>query len=186
MSALRRLAAVLLFALTAAVHADEFSGAIGETPCSKKGYEPSEFKDPAAVWHGNREKARGPYIEFARTEIPAAPAAAPQFPAIYFDLDKAFLRPEGKAVADDVAAYLKANPAKKIVIEGHCCDWASDGYNQALGQRRADAVAAYLTAQGIDPARLTAISYGETKPAVENQSPARPLNRRAEILFRVE
>lgn len=104
------------------------------------------------------------------------------FNNVLFDFDKAVLKPEGKAVVDQVVAELKAHPKDTVVVEGHTCDIGSDAYNMGLGQRRADAVKKYMVENGIDAGRITTKSLGESTPAVPNDSDAnRKLNRRAQF-----
>lgn len=114
---------------------------------------------------------------------PAPPTRTkPVFNNVLFDFDKAVLKPEGKAVVDQVVAEMKAHAQDTIVIEGHTCDIGSDAYNEGLGQRRADAVKSYMVENGIDAARVSSVSKGETTPAVPNDSDAnRKLNRRAQF-----
>lgn len=102
------------------------------------------------------------------------------FDKIFFDLDQSFLRPESKIELDRVIAFLEANPRKKILIEGHCCDWASEAYNMALGRRRAESARDYLVRQGISADRMITQSYGQQRPWVGEAQ--RPLNRRAVIV----
>jgi OOP family OmpA-OmpF porin len=104
------------------------------------------------------------------------------FNNVLFDFDKAVLKPEGKAVVDQVVAELKAHGQDTVVVEGHTCDIGSDVYNQGLGQRRADAVKSYMVENGIDAARISSVTKGEAEPAVPNDGDAnRKLNRRAEF-----
>lgn len=99
---------------------------------------------------------------------------------VLFDFDKAILKPEGKAEADKLVAEMKKFAKDTVVIEGHTCDIGADAYNMSLGQRRADSVKKYMVEQGVDAARITTKSFGETKPAVPNKDAAsRKLNRRA-------
>lgn len=106
----------------------------------------------------------------------------PVFNNVLFDFDKAVLKPEGKAVVDQVISEMKAHPKDTVVVEGHTCDIGTDEYNQGLGQRRADAVKNYMVENGIDAARIQSVSKGEGEPAVPNDGPAnRKLNRRAEF-----
>jgi len=101
---------------------------------------------------------------------------------VLFDFDKAVLKPEGKAEVDKLVAELKKYPKDTVVVVGHTCDIGTDAYNMALGQRRADAVKKYILEQGVDAARVTSTSKGESAPAVPNDSAAhRKLNRRAEF-----
>jgi len=101
----------------------------------------------------------------------------------FFDLDKSFLRPEGKRMGDRVVTFLTLYPHLNVTIEGHCCDWNTDDYNVALGQRRASTVHKYLVDHGIDPARLSTKTYGEFRPWVPNNG-HRDLNRRSLVITR--
>jgi len=120
---------------------------------------------------------------------PPAPAPQPKpkrtaivLNNVLFDFDKAVLKPEGKAEVDKLVAEMKKYPKDTVVLEGHTCNIGTEQYNMGLGQRRADAVKKYMVEQGIDPARITTVSYGETRPAVPNDTPAnRKLNRRVEF-----
>ena len=102
------------------------------------------------------------------------------FNHVLFDYDKATLKPEGRAEIDKVVAEMKLHEGDTVLIEGHASNEGSDAYNMALGQRRADAVRDYMVQMGIAPNRIQTISYGESRPAVANDTPAnRKLNRRA-------
>ncbi len=149
---------------------------------------PSSNAGDAEAW-GNRGVVYGPYEKPAP---PAPPATAPPtqtakverqiptFSHVLFEFDKSTLKPEGKVAADEVVAWLKKYSKDTVVIEGHTCNIGTDLYNTGLGQRRADAVMAYLVEAGIDKARVSSVSYGESQPAVANDTPAnRKLNRRA-------
>ncbi|MCX8111880.1 MAG: OmpA family protein [Bacteroidia bacterium] len=103
---------------------------------------------------------------------------------VFFDFDKAELKPESEAELLEVVRLLRMNPQWRVEIEGHTDSIGSAGYNQALSQRRAEAVRAYLIQQGISPERLTARGYGSSKPIADNRTEAgRALNRRTELLF---
>jgi outer membrane protein OmpA-like peptidoglycan-associated protein len=104
------------------------------------------------------------------------------FDDVYFGLDRATLRPEARRRLDEAAKTLQADPAMRAQIEGHTCDVGTAEYNLVLGQRRADAVRAYLVSKGIAENRLSTISYGEEKPSHDNsKANGRPLNRRAVV-----
>ena len=104
----------------------------------------------------------------------------PVFDKIFFDLDESVLRPESKEELDKVVAFMESHPGKKVLIEGHCCDLASDSYNMALGRRRAVSAKEYLVAHGVRADRMITQSYGEERPWVSIEQ--RPLNRRAVII----
>ncbi|GMV99947.1 MAG: hypothetical protein AMXMBFR84_10860 [Candidatus Hydrogenedentota bacterium] len=129
------------------------------------------------VWWGHKERSFGNYIQFAKAEIPA-PRVAPDYGIIYFDLDKSVLKPEGVAIADKVLAHMQQYPEDHLLVEGHCCDLATNEYNMKLGQRRADAVKKYLVEHGIAADRIETVSYGEEKRTTNGKA-ERPLNRRA-------
>jgi outer membrane protein OmpA-like peptidoglycan-associated protein len=83
-----------------------------------------------------------------------------------------------------LAAFLNKYPERTTMIEGHTDSVGSDAYNQGLSQRRADAVKAYLVAQGIDGTRLTASGKGEGSPISNNGSATgRQQNRRVEVII---
>ncbi|HET7230660.1 MAG TPA: OmpA family protein, partial [Longimicrobium sp.] len=80
------------------------------------------------------------------------------------------------------AIVLRSNPGVRIRIEGHADQRGSTEYNLALGQRRAEAVRAYLVNLGIDGSRLATTSYGKERPLVEgDDEDAWARNRRAEF-----
>lgn len=135
---------------------------------------------PSDVWWGNRGVSFGNYIKSGEVVIPPKKekTARPDFAPIYFDLDKANVKPDGIRIAEKVAKWMKKHPEARVVIEGHCCDLASLDYNMGLGQRRADAVKAFLVKQGVDASRIQTISYGEQRPAVTDRA-HRDRNRRA-------
>lgn len=82
---------------------------------------------------------------------------------------------------------LKHKSAARIHIEGNCDERGSAEYNLALGERRAQAAQQYLVTLGIDPARLSVISYGKEKPLVnENNEAAWSKNRRAEFVVEAQ
>lgn len=101
------------------------------------------------------------------------PAAAPPRVEKYtlsatelFAFDSATLRGDQPKL-DDVALALRGNPGvQNVVITGHTDRLGSSAYNQALSERRATAVKAYLTSRGVEPARLQALGKGETEPVV--------------------
>jgi len=108
---------------------------------------------------------------------PAAPGAdaATSAPGasgntIYFGFDDYTLNPDAQANLNTLAESLKTNKDSVVMIEGHCDERGSVEYNLALGERRAQSVKNYLVQLGIDGGRVSTISYGEEKPAVEGHS----------------
>jgi len=101
---------------------------------------------------------------------------------IFFDFDQFTLSAEARKTLGDNAKYLQANGDVQVVIEGHCDERGSDEYNLALGESRALAAKNYLVSLGVSAARLSVISYGEEKPAVQGGTEeAWAQNRRAEF-----
>lgn len=83
---------------------------------------------------------------------------------VYFDYDKADLRPQDATVAEQDAAFLGMHPDMKFVIEGHCDERGSAEYNLALGQLRAQSLQKALVTDGVPASRIRIISYGKEKP----------------------
>ncbi len=103
---------------------------------------------------------------------------------IYFDFDKYNIRPDQVANVDFDAKLFNLDDAKefKIKVEGNCDEWGSDEYNYALGLKRAKSVKEALAARGVDPARMSIISYGESNPVcTEHTKECWAKNRRVEF-----
>jgi peptidoglycan-associated lipoprotein len=83
---------------------------------------------------------------------------------VYFDFDNSSIRADQVERMEKNAAFLKANPAVKIGIEGNCDERGTNEYNMALGERRAMSAQKYLVNLGIAEGRLNTISYGEERP----------------------
>ena len=103
--------------------------------------------------------------------------------SIFFDFDKAVLKPESFPELERVAQLLNDKPSASIEVAGHTDNIGTNAYNQKLSERRADAVKKFLTSKGIDASRVTTIGYGETKPLVSNDDEidGREINRRVEF-----
>ena len=84
---------------------------------------------------------------------------------VYFDFDKYNIRPDQWPKVEKLAKLIKDNPANYTVrIEGNCDEWGTEEYNYALGLKRANTVKNALIKLGVDPKKLTVISYGELNP----------------------
>ena len=83
---------------------------------------------------------------------------------IFYDFDKATLRPESEKALDDLAKLLEENANVTIELSAHCDYKGSDDYNKRLSQARAESVVNYLTTHGIAADRLSPVGYGEEKP----------------------
>jgi peptidoglycan-associated lipoprotein len=104
---------------------------------------------------------------------------------VYFDYDSFVIRPEFQSVIEAHARFIKADKAKKVVLEGHTDERGGREYNLALGQKRAEAVRRALALLGVADSQLEAVSFGKEKPAVLGGTEAAlEKNRRAEISYR--
>ena len=91
---------------------------------------------------------------------------------IFYDFNKATLRPESKEALDELIALLNDNPHVTIELAAHTDLKGTDEYNINLSQRRAKSVVDYLIKGGIDAERLTPVGYGESKPKVVDKKTA--------------
>lgn len=83
---------------------------------------------------------------------------------IFYDFDKATLRPESKEALDEMARMLRDNPNVTLEMSSHTDRHGTEAYNEGLSERRAKSVVDYLVEAGISPDRLTWKGYGETQP----------------------
>ncbi len=107
---------------------------------------------------------------------------AETFKSIYFEYDQSTLTAEGKSICEAIGTLMKEVPEITARIEGHADERGTNEYNLALGERRSQVVKQYLASYGIEAGRLSVISYGEEKPAVDGHDEASwAKNRRAEF-----
>lgn len=120
----------------------------------------------------------------ASQPVKAAAEVSP-FETVYFDFDRSDLRQDARnSLAKNAEFLLKSNKTAKVMIEGHCDERGSAEYNLALGERRAESALKYLITLGVQPDRLSIVSYGKEKPAVQgNDEEAWAKNRRAEFVI---
>ena len=111
--------------------------------------------------------------EYAVDFILAAMTKPQVIENIFYDFDKATLRPESKTALDSMVMILKDNPQIVIEMASHTDRWGNDNYNLKLSDRRAQSVVDYLIAAGIDPSRLRPKGYGETRPKTVTKRIAR-------------
>lgn len=101
---------------------------------------------------------------------------------IYFDLDQSTIKAEGKAILKSVGDLLKDYPELSVTVEGNCDERGSTEYNQALGDRRANAAVSWLKSYGVNASQIQGVSYGEERPAVQgSDESAWAQNRRDEL-----
>lgn len=103
---------------------------------------------------------------------------------VYFELDSSDLLPQTRDTLARLHAWLAEHQKTTLTIEGHCDEQGTTEYNIGLGQRRAQAMVDYLARLGTQSSRLTPVSYGAERPAVDGHDEiAWAKNRRGE--FRV-
>ena len=151
------------------------------------------------VWFAVAEVAGGSstsllVIEEKALEQNVATLSAPEMAAslqkdghvalyLSFDTDRDVIKLDSTAVIDEMAKLLRAQPALKVVIEGHTDNVGDSAHNKTLSLARANAVVRALVAQKIDPARLTAVGLGSSKPIAANDTEdGRHKNRRVELV----
>ncbi|MGQ9570298.1 MAG: OmpA family protein [Thermodesulfovibrionales bacterium] len=104
---------------------------------------------------------------------------------INFDFDKSELRADQISELEKAVNFVRRHPVLKVMLEGHTCNLGSDEYNQALSERRAEAVKRYFIQKGAaDESQISTIGYGESRPVASNDTrEGRAMNRRVEILI---
>jgi peptidoglycan-associated lipoprotein len=125
---------------------------------------------------------------FSAPGLPPPPeqfVPVPRLTEIHFDYESYAVRPEDTPILDENAAWIRANPAGLILIEGHTDERGTSDYNLSLGDLRAAAARRYLIAHGIPAERMVAISYGKERPVcIEHTETCWARNRRARFLVK--
>ena len=104
---------------------------------------------------------------------------------VYFDYDSYVIKPEFQSLIEAHSRFIKAAPARKVMIEGHTDERGGREYNLALGQKRAEAVRRSLALLGVPDAQVEAVSFGKEKPAAQGTGEdVHAQNRRAELSYR--
>ena len=103
---------------------------------------------------------------------------------VFFDLDNAAIKEEGRSALATNATYLKRWTSTRITIEGHCDERGTAEYNLGLGERRANAVKAHLVELGVPADRITIVSKGKESPfCTESNEACWRQNRRGHFLI---
>ena len=103
---------------------------------------------------------------------------------VLFDVDRAELKPGAALPLDRLATFLRDNPARRVVLEGHADSAGSSGYNWQLSERRAEAVRVALLARGVPAGSINVQPFGEEYPVASNDTAAgRQQNRRVEVVI---
>lgn len=144
------------------------------------------------VGPGGMHDAEGNYVgtsttsagELTQRPDPETLTEIPGIVPVYFGYDQATIPFNQYPAMDAVVDFLNANPAQRVIIEGHCDERGSKSYNLALGERRAGAIRSFLVEKGIDPDRVNTSSYGSELPIDFGHSESSwSKNRRAEFKF---
>lgn len=124
--------------------------------------------DGSARYVGNvAPTPRGSLPGAATPEAFAATAGS----TVSFAADQAVLTAEARTIVGRQAAWLARNSSFRALIEGHADEQGTREFNLALGARRAASVQEFLIAQGVEPARITTVSYGNERPVAECDTP---------------
>ena len=170
------------------VKTDEAAMAAPEETRTQAQQEQSQQEEMAQKQQAELEKQRAMEAEkLAQQEAERqAMLARQQFESenIYFEFDSSALLTAAKETLKRKAEYLRENPNARVTIEGHCDERGTDEYNLALGDRRANSAKSYLVTLGVNPNRLTTISYGEERPLdPRHNEEAWAKNRRCEFVI---
>ncbi len=156
-----------------------YSTGAGEKPASGEGTD--SIDRSRAVQEETLEDAAG------RSRMQSAEAAAEreafENQDILFEFDSAVLSEAAQEILRSKARWLQANAGVTVIIEGHCDDRGTNEYNLALGEKRALSAQSFMVTLGVDPARISTVSYGEERPLAAGVSEeARTRNRRAHFV----
>lgn len=133
-----------------------------ETTCDKDG--------PASERSLEGQFAPGSYEDFKQTAGDR----------VFFATNSSNLSKEARATIKKQACWLNQYPSTTVCIEGHADERGTSEYNLALGERRANSDSKALIRDGVDPARVSTVSYGKERPACEGHNEAAwAQNRRA-------
>jgi peptidoglycan-associated lipoprotein len=136
-------------------------------------------EDPDIIDLGEIDTEEIPLAEIDDDTIYIEPLSR-EFADINFEYDQYRILDRDIPTLEAIAGWLMENPDSRVLIEGHCDERGTNEYNMALGEQRALAARRYLVTLGVDPDRLTTISYGEERPiAIGSNEEAWAENRRA-------
>lgn len=151
-------------------------GADGRYSLTLENYQPLTVKATAEGYFPNQLRFNAPADPEADSLVNAVLCLIPVpevnetfvVENVYYDFDKADLKPESYPALDEIIRMLEANPNMTIEIGAHTDSKGSDRYNQRLSEARAKSVVDYLLSKGIDGSRLTSKGYGESMPIAPN------------------
>ena len=153
--------------------------------CSSKGGDASGEGaiDPNAGYGSNQNGVNGSFGDGSGSGFGSGSdeATLRSMTTFYFEYDSSDLKQDAMRALDVHARDLQSNGAR-VVLEGHADERGTREYNMALGERRAKAVQRYLVLQGVSPAQLEPVSYGEERPnVIGHDENSWSQNRRVEL-----
>jgi peptidoglycan-associated lipoprotein len=153
--------------------------------CARKAVVTPPVPPPAPPVTQSETPVPTPVPTPTETPVPTPAMTAGDFTDVFFDLDSYALREDGKLALDKAAKLLRDRAGANITIEGHCDERGTVEYNQALGEKRANAARDYLVNAGVPAARVQTLSYGKERPFAEgHDESAWAQNRRAHFVLR--
>jgi len=176
-------AAVLLAGCASNQQEEKSPGMSPETQAPAEQTAPAAQPEPAPAPKPEEMK---PTVENGNLIVPNMGGGTEQLTGVfYFDFDQAIVKPAAFDELNKHADALKNDPSLHVRLEGNADERGTREYNLALGERRANAVKAYLVAQGVSPSQIEVISYGEEKPVDPGHNEAAwAKNRRVEIHYK--
>jgi peptidoglycan-associated lipoprotein len=130
-------------------------------------------------------KVLKPTVTRGKISVPMGDSLQELQGIFYFDFDQAIVKRDGHMELNRHANVMKSDSSLRARLEGHGDERGTREYNLALGERRANAIRAYLVAQGVSSMQVEVISYGEEKPVSGGHNDASwAMNRRVEIVYR--
>lgn len=104
---------------------------------------------------------------------------------VLFDFDSSAVNLKAQAILKKAANFINSSGAQSVIVEGHCDERGTREYNLALGDRRAVAVKKYLVGLGVNPNKMTTVSYGKERAAnAEHNAEAWAQNRRSVLVIK--
>ena len=170
---------ILALAIVATIAGCSSGTKLNEVPVETRGAGSTTAPGPAA----GASSGVTPVSIDASAQNAAGPVGVARI--IYFDYDSYTVRADFQALIDGNARFLKANPQRRVSIEGHTDERGGREYNLALGQKRSEAVRRALGLLGVNDSQIEAVSFGKEKPSTQGSGEsAWAQNRRAEITYR--
>ena len=169
-----------MFLVGCASDKSDMEDGLGETITTTETMEEKEpMAEPVAA------KPKVPEVQNNMLWVPDTDGLMELSGVFYFDFDQAIVKRAGHMELNKHANALAGDRSIRLRLEGHADERGTREYNLALGERRANAIRAYLVAQGASRTQIEVISYGEEKPAVEGRSErAQAMNRRVVFSYR--